>query len=80
VDVRSFTKILSEIVAGVSSGDGEGCPIVPSFVSEIIERGQSFLDIFETLEQNQFQIMEGINVAEVSNFVRWIQWSETLTE
>jgi hypothetical protein len=87
-DVRAFAVILSQIAAGTSGGqDGRG-PNVPSFISKIIERGQSadsrstesFAEILKTLKDNHFQIMEGVDSQEVSNFVSWIEWSQTLIE
>jgi hypothetical protein len=54
----------------------------------MIERAQSsdsnaklsFVDIFEVLKDNDFGILEGGDSKEVSNFVRWIEFSEALTE
>jgi serine/threonine protein kinase len=87
-DIQAFSRILSEIVVGASAGQGGFDPSVPSFVSWLIEKGQSpdlktmksFLDIFEILKRNQFRIMEGVNIEEISNFVNWIEWSERLIE
>jgi hypothetical protein len=61
---------------------------VPVFVLTMIKRGQSFdskaplsfVDIFNTLKDNDFRILEGVDSKEVSNFVKWIAFSETLTE
>jgi serine/threonine protein kinase len=88
VDVRAFAGLLSEIVIGTSGEQGGYVPSVPSFVLKMIERGQSadlksiesFSDILTTLKQNDFTIMEGVDVAEVSNFVSWLEWSEMLIE
>jgi hypothetical protein len=44
---------------------------------EIVE---SFTDILKTLKQNDFKIVEGVEIEAVSTFVRWIEFSETLTE
>jgi hypothetical protein len=87
-DVLGFVGILSEIVVGASAEHGGGLPAVPSSVSEIIEKRQlanptetnSFSEIFEFLKQNDFKIMEGVNFNEVSNFVNWIEGSESLSE
>jgi hypothetical protein len=87
-DVRAFAIILSEIASGTSGGqDGRG-PDVPSFISGIIERGQSadsrstesFADILKTLKENDFQVLEGVDSQKVSNFVSWIDWSERMIE
>jgi serine/threonine protein kinase len=87
-DVRAFTELLSRIVIG-DSAEERGCSLsVPEFVFDMIERGQSsdskatlsFVDIFEIMKENDFRILEGIDSTEVSNFVRWIEFSEALTE
>jgi hypothetical protein len=87
-DVRSFTILFSEIAIAVSAGQGSCSRKVPSFVSGIIERGQSldskavdsFSDILENLKENNFEIMEGVDIHEVSAFMNWIELSESLTE
>jgi hypothetical protein len=88
VDVQAFAELLSEIVIGPSGGQGGHDPSVPSFVLKMIARGQSadlksvalFSDILKTLKQNDFKILENVDVAEVRNFVNWIEWAEKLTE
>jgi hypothetical protein len=66
-----------------------GCSLsVPSFVLTLIEQRPSsdfretlsFVDIFETLKVNDFQILEGVDWTEVSKIVSWIEFSEALTE
>jgi serine/threonine protein kinase len=87
-DVRAFAVILSEIASGTSGGQDRRDPDVPSFISRIIERGQSadsrstesFADILTILKKNDFQIMAGVDSQKVANFVSWIEWSETLIE
>jgi hypothetical protein len=87
-DVRAFARILREIVVGRSSDQCELNRRFPSFVLEPIEEGQSadskpvksFADIFETLKQNDFKIVEGVDVMEVSTFVKWIESCEELIE
>jgi hypothetical protein len=87
-DVRAFAELLSRIVIGDSAEKG-GCSLsVPAFVLQKIERGQSldsnatlsFVNIFETLENNDFRILEGVDSREVSDFVSWIEVSEVLTD
>jgi serine/threonine protein kinase len=87
-DVRAFAELLSRIVIGDSAEEG-GCSLsVPEFVLNIIKRGQSldsnaklsFVGIFETLKDNDFRILEGVDSKEVWNFVSWIEFSEGLTE
>jgi hypothetical protein len=87
-DIQAFTRILSEIVVGSSAEQGCGRSGIPSFIYEMIEGGEyadrksieSFPGILNILKQHNFKIMEGVDVEEVSRFVRWIEWSETLTE
>jgi serine/threonine protein kinase len=87
-DVRAFTGILSEIVVDSSAERSIHDRSVPSFVSGLIERGksaksaamESFADIVNILKENEFEILEGVDIREVKNFVYWIEQSETLTE
>jgi hypothetical protein len=54
---------------------------IPSFVSKIIESGlspisgrrYSFNAILEILKQNNFRIEDGVDSAEVSAFVSWVE-------
>jgi hypothetical protein len=87
-DVRAFAELVSRIVQG-DSAEEIGCSLShPPFVVNIIERGRSldshaklsFVEIFETLKDNDFRILEGVDSKEVSNFVRWIESSEALTQ
>jgi hypothetical protein len=88
IDIRAFTRILSEIVVGASAEQGCDRSNIPSFVSEIIANGESsdlkaiksLSDILKMLKLHNFKIMEGVDVEEVSNFVKWIEKSETLIE
>jgi serine/threonine protein kinase len=81
-DVQAFSRILSEIAFEADT------KTVPLFVNEIIERGQSteceavesFADILKILKQNDFEILEGVNIEEVTNFVSWIESTERLIE
>jgi hypothetical protein len=80
-DIEAFTTIFSEIVIGAS---GDSC----SFVSHIIGRGQSadsaamesFEDILKILKKNDFRIAESVDIKEVWNYVKWIEWSEMVIE
>jgi hypothetical protein len=88
VDIRAFTWILSETVVGASAEQGCGCSGIPAFVFEIIENGESadlkavksLSDILKILKLHNFKIIEGVDVEEVSNFVKWIEMSEMLIE
>jgi serine/threonine protein kinase len=61
-DVRAFAELVSRIVIGDSSEERECSRSVPGFILNIIERRQSldsnaklsFVDIFETLKDNDF--------------------------
>jgi serine/threonine protein kinase len=84
-DVCGFASILFEIVVGRSPHCEASIPAyVPEFVSEIIksglwsesERNRSFCDIFEILKRNDFKISDGVDSAEVSAFVSWVESSE----
>jgi hypothetical protein len=87
-DIRDFTRIVSEVVYGTSGEHGCGCPRIPLFVMEMIEKGESadlkgiesFRDILNILKHHNFKIMEDVNVGEVSDFAKWVEWSETLIE
>jgi ATP-dependent helicase YprA (DUF1998 family) len=83
-DFRAFAEILSEITVDGSGVEGVSHPDVPGFVVEIIERGfsgdsrnaNSFVEIFEILKQNRFEIVAGIDCDEVVKFVNWVESSE----
>jgi hypothetical protein len=57
-------------------------------VLNVIERGQSldsdaklsFVEIFETLKDNHFRILERVDSKYGSSFVSWIEFSEALTK
>jgi hypothetical protein len=82
-DVRAFAEVLSEITIGGSRVEGVSRPGVPGFVVEIIERGlsgdsrmaNSFVEIFEILKQNRFEIVAGVDCDEVLKFVSWVESS-----
>jgi hypothetical protein len=87
-DVCGFASLVFDIVVGVPVippiGAAGGPPIpatVPDFVARIIEEGRapgcakplSFFDILESLKENGFQIVAGVDSEEVSGFVRWME-------
>jgi serine/threonine protein kinase len=88
VDMRAFTRILSEILIGASAEQGCDSSDIPSFVFEIIGNGESadlkaiksLSDILKILKLHNFQIIEGVDIEEVWHFVKWIEKSETLIE
>jgi tRNA A-37 threonylcarbamoyl transferase component Bud32 len=85
MDVDAFKSLLFEILVGRSAKDELSLPTnIPSFVSTMIklrldresERGDSFNDILKILKQNNFQIEEHVDSAEVSAFVNWVESME----
>jgi serine/threonine protein kinase len=87
IDICGFVSIFLEIVVGPSAQYETSIPSdVPEFVSDIIksrlwsesesERNRSFLDIFNILRRNDFQILDGVDSTEVSTFVSWVELSE----
>jgi serine/threonine protein kinase len=90
-DVAAFAALLFEIVVGApppetSAENGEVTlpPWIPSFVSEIINEGfsrvstkqLSFIDIFERLRANDFEIVSDVDSDDVSGFVGWVESGE----
>jgi hypothetical protein len=90
-----FAVILFEIIVGHLATEAEAAneiitlPFeVPMFVSEIIrnelssnsESGTSFGDIFNIFKQNEFQIVRGVDSAEVSAFVNRVELAEQSVE
>jgi serine/threonine protein kinase len=87
-DIRAFVDLFSVIVVGASDRQSECCPRVPRFFSEIIERGlfsdtrtgESMVNIFNTLQENGFKILDDVDSDEVSTFVNWVESSEKEAE
>jgi serine/threonine protein kinase len=94
-DVRGFALILFEIIVGHLATETEAANEitalpheVPMFVWEIIreelssnsESRKSFGDIFDILKQNEFQIVRGVDSAEVSVFVNRVELAEQSIE
>jgi exonuclease V gamma subunit len=50
--------------------------IIESGLFPISERRFSFNDILEILKMNKFQIEDGVDSAEVSAFVNWVESAE----
>jgi serine/threonine protein kinase len=88
LEVHGFALILFEIIVGypmLHSGvlnDPVTVPTnVPMFVLELIEAGQSpgsqkqqsFNDIFDILKYNDFEIVSGVDSANVLTFVDWVE-------
>jgi hypothetical protein len=88
LDIHGFVLILFEIIVGypmMQSGVGNGQIRVPTnvpiFVLELIEAGlspgsrrqQSFNDIFNILKENDFEIVSGVDSADVLTFVNWVE-------
>jgi hypothetical protein len=76
------------ITVGPSDGQSGHSSGVPAFVSEIIERGlfantrigESMGNIFQTLQQNGFQVVDGVDSDEVFAFINRVESSEQETE
>jgi serine/threonine protein kinase len=88
-DVRGFASLLFEIIVGRPASDEVSVPAdVPMFVSDLIEAGlsgksrrlSSFWDIFETLKRHDFEIVAGVDSADVLSFVGWVEWLEQSRE
>jgi serine/threonine protein kinase len=82
-DVSAFASIFFEIVVGRPANGEVSVPMnIPGFVSKIIEfilqsdRGCSFHDILDFLKENEFQIEDGVDSAEVFAFVNWVESAE----
>jgi hypothetical protein len=84
-DIQRFASILFELVFGHPPQDETSIPSgIPDFVSRIIKSGlsplsgtsSSFNTILKILKQNNFKIEDGIDSAEVSKFVSWVESAE----
>jgi hypothetical protein len=84
-DLQAFASILFELVFGRPPQSETSIPTgIPDFVSRIIKSGlfsvsgqsYSFNSILDILKQNDFQIEDGVDSAEVSAFVRWVESAE----
>jgi hypothetical protein len=90
LDISGFISLLSDIVIGhsvssfiCSNEDPLLRSTIPDFVWEIINHGRStksqnqlsFIDIIDSLKENDFRIMSGVDYEEVSKFVTWAESS-----
>jgi hypothetical protein len=84
-DIQAFASILFELEFGrPPQGETSISRGIPDFVSRIIksrlspisESNYSFNTILNLLKQNNFEIAEGVDLAEVSAFVRWVESAE----
>jgi serine/threonine protein kinase len=84
-DIQAFASILLELLFGRPPHGETSIPTgIPDFVSTMIESGLSplsgtscsFNTILDILKQNDFQIEDGVNSAEVSAFVSWVESAE----
>jgi hypothetical protein len=85
VDIQAFGSILFEIVVGEPAEFGISIPAdIPDFISTIIistcgfETRYSFGDIIRILRENEFRMEDGVDSAEVSAFVSWVESAEQL--
>jgi serine/threonine protein kinase len=81
-DIQAFASILFELMFGRPRHGEESIPTgIPDFVSTIIKSGlspisgisYSFDAILKILKENDFSIVDGVNSAEVSAFVSWVE-------
>jgi hypothetical protein len=88
-DIHAFALILSELVFGRPPQGETSVPTdIPDFVSKIIKSGlsrksrrsYSFNTILEILKQNNFEIEDGVDSREVSEFVNWVESTESVDE
>jgi serine/threonine protein kinase len=84
-DIEGFASILFELMFGRPPQGEESIPAgIPDFVSRIIKSGlfprfetsDSFSTILKILKHNNFQREDGVDSAEVSAFVRWVESDE----
>jgi serine/threonine protein kinase len=84
-DIQAAASILFELVFGRPQQGEESIPTnIPDFVSMMIKSGlsplsgrsYSFNTVLEILKQNKFQIEDGVDSAEVSGFVSWVESAE----
>jgi hypothetical protein len=85
IDIQAFASILFELMFGYPPQGEASIPTgIPDFVSKILELGLSplsrmdylFNTILNILKQNDFQIEDGVDSAEVSKFVKWVESAE----
>jgi hypothetical protein len=89
----SFTRLRGPVLTNSASNRAAAgitfiSPGIPNFVAEIIKSGlyrtsekrYSFNDIFEILEQNNFQVEDGVDSKGVSTFVSWVESAEHLDQ
>jgi serine/threonine protein kinase len=84
-DIYAFVSILFHMVVGHPvKSESSVLTDIPEFISLIIEEVlspqsttiYSFQNIFQILKLNDFQIVEGVDSAEVLEFVNWIESEE----
>jgi hypothetical protein len=94
-DICGFAKVLFEIIVGhpmmlskLANSEITLPRDVPEFVSKLIkaeqspvpEISQSFNNIFDFLRKNDFNIMPGVDSADVLTFVGWVESFEQLVK
>jgi serine/threonine protein kinase len=84
-DIQAFASILFELMLGHPPQGEAFIPTgIAGFVSKIIKSGLSALSgrrcsfntILKILKQNDFRIEDGVDSAEVSAFVKWVESAE----
>jgi serine/threonine protein kinase len=84
-DIQVFASILFELIFGRPLQDEASIPtLIPVFIQKIIESGlsaisrrsYSFNSVLKHLKKNNFEIENGVDSAEVAEFVRWVESNE----
>jgi serine/threonine protein kinase len=84
-DIQAFASILSDLLCRhPPQGEASITTGIPDFVYKIIKSGlspisrthYSFNTILKILKQNKFQIEDGVDSAEVSAFINWVESAE----
>jgi serine/threonine protein kinase len=85
IDIQAFASILFELLFGrppqgdsfmPASTPDFVCTMIESMLSPIFRSSYSFNTILEILKENNFQVEDGVDSAEVSKFVNWVESSE----
>jgi serine/threonine protein kinase len=88
-DIQGFASILFELLFGHPPQGDSSVPVgIPDFASRMLKSGlsprlgatYSFNNVLNILKKNTFKIEDGVDSAEVSAFVSWVESTEQLDE